>query len=220
MIVLSRLELQPRHLGVIRDLADVAEMHRTIMRAFPQSDGRSPRAELGVLFRIELGESGARILVQSRVQPDWSLLPDEYLVGAEAKEIGQALASISDRRELRFLLVANPSRKVARDDHGRSRHSRRVALTTDDARHRWLVDRGMRDGFALSGSGPHDGVRIDRVIAPPPVRGAGRSKITVKAVRYEGRLTVSDAAMLVRAIKDGLGPAKAYGCGLLSVAPV
>ena len=216
MTILSRLVLQSRHLGVARDLADVTEMHRTIMRAFPTCDDAAPRAALGVLFRTEIDDHRKLVVVQSQAPPEWDLLPDGYLAGAQAKDIGEALNAIADGRQLRFLLVANPSRKIARET---SRNSQRVELTTDDARHRWLVDRAARHGFGLSGAGPHDGVRLDSVIAPRPIRGASRSRVTVKAVRFEGRLIVTDVELFVDAIKRGIGPAKAYGCGLLSVAP-
>lgn len=219
MTILSRLELAPRHLGVARDVGDVTEMHRTIMRAFPASEDRTPRAAFGVLFRAD--PKRRVVLVQSQVVPDWSLLPDGYLVGAETKEIDEALAAISAGRELRFLLVANPSRKVAAAREGSApRNSRRVELTSDDARHRWLVERGKRDGFGLSGSGPHDGVRIDPVSGPRSAARSRRGRITVKAVRFEGRLVVVERERFVAAIAKGVGPAKAYGCGLLSVAPV
>ncbi len=216
MTILSRLELRSRHLGVARDLGDIAEMHRTIMRAFPASDDASPRAALGVLFRAETDAQQTIVVVQSQVRPAWERLADGYLAGAQTKDIGDALDAITDGRRLRFLLVANPSRKVAREA---SRNSQRVELTTHDARHSWLVDRGARHGFCLSGGGPHDGVRVDRVVTPRPVRGMSHSRVTVKPVRYEGRLVVTDAELFLDAIKRGVGPAKAFGCGLLSVAP-
>lgn len=218
MTVLSQLELRPRHLAVVRDLADPAEMHRTLMRAFPHSDGPSPRAAFGVLFRAD--PERKRVLVQSQEAPDWDQLPERYVVDAQSKEIDPALAAIGAGHELRFLLVANASRKVARAADEASRHSRRVELTDDEARHAWLAGQGIRSGFRLCGRGSHDGVRIDRVIPARPVGRQKGSRITVKAVRYEGLLTVTDPETFVGAIQSGLGPAKAYGCGLLSVAPV
>jgi CRISPR system Cascade subunit CasE len=37
---------------------------------------------------------------------------------------------------------------------------------------------------------------------------------------YDGILTVTDPALLRRALCHGVGRAKAYGCGLLTLAPV
>ena len=38
-------------------------------------------------------------------------------------------------------------------------------------------------------------------------------------VRFDGTLQVTDARALARAVRDGIGPAKAFGFGLLSLAP-
>nr|WP_246421854.1 type I-E CRISPR-associated protein Cas6/Cse3/CasE [Nocardiopsis mwathae] len=38
-------------------------------------------------------------------------------------------------------------------------------------------------------------------------------------VSYDGRLIVTDPAAFTAALKEGIGRAKAYGCGLLSLAP-
>lgn len=211
MTFLSRLELQPRSLHVIRDVGDPAQMHKTVMRAFPAVEGgdRPPRAALGVLYRLE----ELVMLVQSAVAPDWMQLPAGYLRDVASKEIDQALGAIATGLQLRFLLVANVTRKVAREG---ARHSQRVPLATDDARHAWLVRRAERAGFVLAGAGPHDGVRIDPIVSPRPIG----SRIVVDAVRFEGRLVVTDATRFLDAVRTGIGPAKAFGCGLVSVAPV
>lgn len=221
MTYLSRLQLAPRSLDVIRDIGDAAEMHRTLMRAFPQTDLPDPRAAFGVLFRNEMESGRARVIVQSHVVPDWSQLPDGYLTESDTKPIDDALGALAPERVLRFLLVANPTRKIAAPRAGeteRPRNSRRVELGSDDARHQWLERHAVRSGFELHGSGPHAGVRMDRVIPPTGTSTSRRSGITVKAVRYEGRLVVTDAEALRKALESGIGPAKAYGCGLLSLA--
>jgi CRISPR system Cascade subunit CasE len=43
--------------------------------------------------------------------------------------------------------------------------------------------------------------------------------LTVVGVRFEGRLRILDLDRFRAAIATGIGPGKAYGCGLLSIAP-
>jgi CRISPR system Cascade subunit CasE len=38
-------------------------------------------------------------------------------------------------------------------------------------------------------------------------------------VRFEGILSVDDPQRLLELVRHGIGPAKAFGCGLLSLAP-
>ena len=44
--------------------------------------------------------------------------------------------------------------------------------------------------------------------------------VTIRAVVFEGILKVTDAELFRSALASGIGPAKAYGCGLLTLAPV
>jgi len=52
-----------------------------------------------------------------------------------------------------------------------------------------------------------------------PNRG-GSASSTLHVVTFEGRLEVSDAERLTATLLAGIGPAKAYGCGLLTLAPL
>jgi CRISPR system Cascade subunit CasE len=210
MTYLSRVELNPRSIQVVRDLADPRELHRTVMRAFPDTDAREPRVTFGVLHRLEVDAGLPRLLAQSHVEPRWDVLPTGIVLRDESKSIDAAFDALKDGDALQFLLVANSTKKVKRE----GRLSARVELRTDDDRHAWLVARATRSGFDLAGSGPHDGVRIERL-----VRGTSRSKITVQAVRFQGRLIVRDVDRFRAALEAGIGPGKAYGCGLLSVRP-
>ncbi|MFC8247901.1 type I-E CRISPR-associated protein Cas6/Cse3/CasE [Streptomyces chartreusis] len=44
--------------------------------------------------------------------------------------------------------------------------------------------------------------------------------VTLVTVTYDGRLEITDPALLRRTLTQGLGRAKAYGCGLLTLAPL
>ncbi|PFX01250.1 CRISPR-associated endoribonuclease Cse3 [Nocardia farcinica] len=44
--------------------------------------------------------------------------------------------------------------------------------------------------------------------------------VTLHTATYEGRLEVTDPERLTTALLNGIGPAKAYGCGLLTLAPL
>jgi|GEM_PF-51245 len=43
-------------------------------------------------------------------------------------------------------------------------------------------------------------------------------KLELRIVEYEGLLTITDRALFVAALTEGIGRAKAYGCGLLTLA--
>src|SRR5215210_161188 len=127
---LSRLTLNPRSRQVRRELADLQQLHRTVMSGFPNTDDPQPRRSHGVLYRVEPFIQGPpQLLVQSLTKPDWRL--DERLLPgttAETKGIGALVDVLAVGDRLRFRLLANPTRKIARHtaDGERRRQGRRV----------------------------------------------------------------------------------------------
>ncbi|MSQ22447.1 MAG: type I-E CRISPR-associated protein Cas6/Cse3/CasE [Dehalococcoidia bacterium] len=226
---LSRLLLNPRHRDVQRDLSDLQAMHRTLMAAFPLvQDAASARAELGVLYRLEtdLNAGSPAILVQSGTAPQWSALPSGYLsqyIGADQqnpafKELEPLLAALKSGMSLRFRLRANPTKKVATKtgEDGRKRNGTRADLRDEEAQRAWLHRKGEHHGFVVLG------VRLaDEPLQTGRHRGQGEARrLTVASVLYNGILRVTDLALFQEALESGIGPAKAYGCGLLSVGPI
>ena len=61
---LSRLAINPRSRDVQQDLADIYQMHRTVMSAFPHVEGKDDaRAELAVLYRLETVERSREVVL-------------------------------------------------------------------------------------------------------------------------------------------------------------
>lgn len=220
---LTLMRLNPASAQVQRDLRDPQALHRTIMRGFPSviDPEKGARAYWGVLHRLEYERRSGRILlyVQSRVEPDWTFLPEGYLMddGMEnpaVKAIDRAYASLSAGRVLRFRLRANPTRKIDTKSgpQGEKRNGRRVPLVTPDAQLDWLARKAEAHGFQL---------------LQATVAAAGASELvhshstgmTFQGVLFEGRLVVRDADRFWEALENGIGPGKAYGYGLLSVGP-
>jgi len=48
--------------------------------------------------------------------------------------------------------------------------------------------------------------------------GRGRKTGKIQAVRFSGLLRVSDPAAFDRILQQGIGPAKSFGCGMMSIA--
>lgn len=230
---LSRLALDPRDRDARRDLADVHRMHRTVMSAFPQvaEPGRA-RAELEVLYRLDVDPRTGRIvlLVQSRTRPDWDHLPEGYLADAAGpwdnpatKSVAVAMGALREGQTLRFRLRANPTKKVDTKSgpDGRRRHGRRVDLRTEPQQLEWLARRAEQAGFSLLPVHPGSGVPAVRVSSGEKLLGQDRQdrRLTLVGVLFEGLLQIADPDRFRRALKAGIGPGKAFGCGLMSVAP-
>lgn len=204
---LSRLILDPRSRQVQRELADPVEMHRTILRAFGAT-----RQEAGALFRVDVERATGTptVLVQSHMAPDWAFLDEltRYLLPAEdpnpaCKQFDPALSA---GQRLAFRLRANPTVK---------RDGKRLAWLRTEDQVAWLERKGADHGFAVltchaASDGFAHGKKTDD---------GGARRVTLLTVRFDGILQVTDAGRLREAVATGIGPSKAYGCGLLSLAP-
>ena len=227
-MILSRLDLNLRSHAVIRDLSDCQQMHRTILNAFP-SAGAAPRREFALLFRVECSSTGdPYVMVQSREIPDYGHLPTGYVTNPpKIKDVSESYASLRSGMRLRFRLRANPTRKIDTKSgpRGERRNGRRVDLRSDEERLGWLARKAAGAGFEIRSvrcSAEVPDVRLapeGRTIGFRADAGGESRKLTFGAVLFEGVIQVADPAKLRAAIQSGIGSAKAYGFGLLSVAP-
>lgn len=225
-LYLSLLRLDPRSFRVQRDVGSVVRLHQIVMSAFPDviAPDLEARAYFGVLHRLEVDtrRGGMTLYVQSAIEPDWSGLPAGYLLpgsGAlpnpQVRSVATAYEGIREGRVLRFRLQANPTKKVDTKSgpDGRRRNGRRVPLARPDDQVAWLTRKASQAGFALLEVHIGGDGRV-------PGRGhQGAHEVTVQPVVFEGRLQVTHGDVFAKALREGIGPGKAWGCGLLSVGP-
>jgi len=205
-LYLSRILINPGSKQAHRDLTSAYEMHRTVMRAFPDRfDGRA-------LFRLEppRDRQWVSLYVQSDVQADWSFLRNLEGYLARSQEIsdnpGQKRFSPIFRPgdRLIFRLRANPT--VKRDGN-------RFALFRETDQLNWLKRKMEHAGAALLDfrTSAGDWHRFED--------SDGR-KATIYGVTFDGRLEISHPEPFIEALSNGIGSAKGFGFGLLSLARI
>ncbi|MFC0601007.1 type I-E CRISPR-associated protein Cas6/Cse3/CasE [Streptomyces palmae] len=149
-----------------------------------------------------------------------------------------------------FRLTANPVHHIRRESDPPGAPTKRAAHVSTRHQIGWLLKHQERAGFAVvrrqaedgsdmpgeehevyelivhdrtpvrfgkpSGTGPAEvrtgGVRNGRAPAAPDVR--------FTRATYDGRLRITDLTAFRHTLTHGLGKAKAYGCGLMTLAPV
>ena len=212
---LSRLILNPRNRRVQREIAVPYQMHRSLMRAFP--DDLDDDAER-VLFRLEAHpRMGAlTLLVQSLTMPDWSWLAETAAQGylLPVSEPNPAVKSFDLQlvpgQSLAFRLRANPTIKRKFDD---GQH-KRVGLYREEEQKKWLERKAEGGGFRLLS------VRTGRqdIVGGRIHRNGATHKLRLLAVRFDGLLQVTDPDCLRETVRRGIGSGKGFGFGLLSLA--
>jgi CRISPR system Cascade subunit CasE len=217
---LSRLILNPRNRRVQREIAKPYQMHRSLMRSFPDGIDRERDR---VLFRVDTdSRTGVpTVLLQSTLEPRWDWLENGdsgeshgargYLLRPpETKEFGLALAP---GQTLAFRLRANPTVKRRRERDDGSLRSVRDPLYREQDQRAWLDRKGEQGGF-----------RVLRANLFPEgdliawKDNGQRHKLTLFAVRFDGLLQVTDPDRLGETVRHGIGSGKGLGFGLLSLA--
>lgn len=219
-------------------------VHQRLCMAFPSAERRSDdeqflkpfkpddfacgqvhvnRAEeAGFLFRIDPQPGGrAVVLVQSAIEPRWDYAFHNagYLLAA-LPEVKTFEPCFGEGQRLPFRLLANPTRRLSRHSTGPDGQpidandvGKRVPVR-DDQLIDWLVRRA--EPWALIDKDCTT-IQPGYVYVDKERNGQGQR---LRSVRYDGILTVTNPDKLQLATVQGIGSAKAFGFGLLSVAPL
>lgn len=178
-------------------LANPYRIHQRLCLAF-REPGR-------VLFRME-ERPNLRLLVQSPTEPDWGAAFADHPVLSSPPRCKPFDPAEAVGRRLRFRLRANPTVK---------REGCRHALVDEEDQHAWLIRKGEQGGFVPSTVAVRGGMM--QVSSKGRHRGGDRQLHF--AVEFEGLLRVVAADPFADAVRHGIGSGKAYGFGLLSLAP-
>ena len=215
---LSRLQLNPTNRQVWRQhLHNPYNVHQMVMRGF--SNGVS-REAAQVLHRLEVRDDLPMLLVQSAIKPDWSGLDPAYLVAPDPFDpwpnpaVRSLNLPLQINQPLSFRLIANPTIKKGRwdDEAGKTLNSNRVPLLHENEQRGWLNKRAELSGFKVLD------VAISQGQSQKMWKARGAKPMTLYTVQFDGYLQVIDPAAMIAAVQNGIGPAKAFGCGLLSLA--
>lgn len=198
---ISQLVLDQMDRQAMRLLTDVYSLHKAVMSGF-----RDCANAQRVLFRVEpqVRDGKMRLLVQSGAEPSWGILAERCrgLVKADVKEFSPLFRA---EDSFRFRLRANPT--VTRD-------GKRFGLVREEALVHWLQRKEERLGVRFL-----DILATDEgYVTGRKVHGQAAPRVNIKTARFEGRLRVCEPNLFLESFTKGIGPGKAFGCGLLSLA--
>lgn len=239
MPYLSRIWINPLRQQSQRLLSQPQAMHAAVLCGLS-----SQPVEERVLWRLDTDEPRRPgLLVLTRSRPSWEHLveqvswPSAEEPQAETRDYAPLLEKVMPGATFAFRLTANPvqsskrpvkptkSQAEARKRAPRSSH--RLGHRTVEHQMTWLLQRaeswGVRfptsSAAAEGDDAPPADVRITARNRRSFQRRAQDSRVVLQVVTYEGHLVAEDAERLRHILLAGIGRAKAYGCGLLTLAP-
>lgn len=189
-----------------RGLRNTYDWHQAAWKAFPGRDGQ-PR---DFLTRLDERADGFRLLIvspESPTRPDWC--PAECW---QSKPIPPAYFT---KRRYAFQLCANPTKKITKlkPDGSPTKNGKRVPLRTREELVAWMHRKGEHGGFVTEEAALRTIPRGREYFQKSDQHGLH------SAVEFQGVLTVIDPAKFHETFTRGLGSAKAFGFGLLVIAP-
>jgi CRISPR system Cascade subunit CasE len=237
MPYLSRISLNPLRQQTQRMLHNPQVLHAAILGGI----SRQPVTER-VLWRMEPSQHQLSVLVLTQSTPSWQHLieqagwPSADEPQAIVKPYQPLLDQVQRGRTFAFRLKANPVSSTKTPNAPSDAQRRQLAQQRPRGvrvAHRklpdqltWLTDRLQRSGCTVL----TDTVEDDEVAA---VRVTDRHRLTFKksqrqgdtapvalqSVTFEGLLRIDDPDAARQALLDGVGAGKAYGFGLITLAP-
>jgi len=208
---LSKLTLNLRNKQVRYELNNPYEMHRTLLKAFTENDVVKDK----ILFRIEPVYNShlliAEVLVQNnKVEPQWENLTvkeNYFFCQPQTKKINFTQIQPNFYK---FKLKANATVK---------RNGKRYALYKEEQQIEWLKRKGLLYGFEPIYVNCSS-FTIGSVSKTKNAKSINLKKSDIYhfGVNYIGIIKVTNASKFIEAISSGIGPAKAFGFGMLTIA--
>lgn len=206
-MIASVLHLDRQAVKALR-ITDAYSLHRVVYSLYDDvrdSVAKQASEPSGILYADQGGDyKGRKILMLANRQPTTTvdgqhgqvqskLIPDNFL----------------EHSQYRFKVIVNPTR---RDNTSRKlqpvRGREQVA--------RWFAERATVSwGFSVA----TEHLQVDK-IEVQQFQDKQQRQVTIAQAHVQGLLRITDQTQFSRSFTQGIGRARAYGCGLLQIVPI
>jgi CRISPR system Cascade subunit CasE len=210
---LSRVFLDGSNRETLMLMSSPHHVHGAVEHCFPFA--HTPEGRPRLLWRIDAYSDPNRygLLLLSQEKPAFDALIDRYGTGqdGETKPYTPLIEKIQSGQRWRFRIKANPVRCIKNgvDVPLDAKRGKICAHVTEEQQRTWLIQRATDSGFDVH----------DVSVVHTQWHHFKKNKMTVRlrTATFEGVLEVRDAILFQHALIHGIGRAKAYGCGLLTI---
>jgi CRISPR system Cascade subunit CasE len=215
---LSRIELDTTKRETIRALGSPQVFHSAVENCCPGFPKiRAPRK----LWRVDSLNGRLYLLLLSPEKPDFARFAAQFCSldsQGDSKSYDALLSRVGAGQQWQFRLRANPVHSV-KDGPDTSGRGKVYAHVTIEQQKGWLRQRAQSCGFELTVGEAGDDRESFDVIQSEYLRFRRQNKfVTLGVSTFEGVLRVKDPVLFAKTLAEGVGRAKAYGCGLLTIA--
>lgn len=222
----SFLEFDPYHEATRGLLVDAHKAHRLTMSPFAYALEKNDfytgartghpdhRASYNILWAVNhsrpvhptmlaAAPARVRLILQSDIAPDFDYWRCQDWTDAllHRPSISEHTPAITEGRTIEYQIVIHPRRNITVKGIRKT-----VVAAHENDIHQWWLRKATAAGLNLIANPD-----IDR----PATLTSQAKNLSIRHFRLTGKATITDPARYAAAAREGIGPAKAYGCGLL-----
>lgn len=228
MTYFSQFAINPQRRESRKLLSNPRALHASVLSLFPPNNDVSSER---VLWRLDSSHPRHTLYVVSPEKPDFSHLEEQAgwnTSPGRTADYTKFLHRVVNDSAWYFTVQANPTKALRREGKPGS-HNRGtiIPLVTENQQIDWFHKRTEGWGFKLAEVTSLDetavattDLRIMNNVEQTTYkhyRDSPSKKITLRKTVFEGTLIVTDELALRRALVNGIGRAKSYGYGLLTL---
>lgn len=206
-MIASVLHLDRRAVKALR-ITDAYSLHRVVYSLYEDVrnlEQKQTSLTSGILYADQGGDvRGRKILMLANREPM------DAVEGQHGEVLSKPIPSdFLDYDQYRFKVIVNPTR---RDSASR----KLVAVRGREEITQWFAERSINSwGFEVS---PMQ-LQVDRIDVLQ-FKDKQKRNITIGQTHVQGLLRITDKAQFSKSFRQGIGRARAYGCGLLQIVPI
>lgn len=206
-MIASVLHLDRHAVKALR-ITDPYSLHRVVYSLYDDIRDEAQKktsVSSGILYADQGGDvRGRKVLMLANRQPMESV--DGQYGEVLSKPIPE---SFLEHDQYRFKVIVNPTR---RDSASR----KLVAVRGREEIGQWFIARSVKSwGFEVL----PQSLQIDRIDVLQ-FEDKKKRKVTIGQAHVQGMLRIADKDKFIHSFTQGIGRARAYGCGLLQIVPV
>ncbi|GHU05196.1 type I-E CRISPR-associated protein Cas6/Cse3/CasE [Alphaproteobacteria bacterium] len=203
-LIASVLDLDRKAVNALR-ITDLYSLHRVVYSLYDNVRGEDAQNQSsGILFYASSTSQGRRILMLSNREP--ALHVDGQHGEVRSKPIP---SSFLEYDRYRFKVLINPTRR-------NNASGKVLPVKGREAIGQWFCERAEASwGFQADA----ERLQIDAVDVLR-FTDKNRHPVTLAQAHLQGLLSVTDRGSFQRSFGQGIGRARAFGCGLLQIVPL
>lgn len=203
---LSRVRINKEIRTSMKFLGSLQVMHAAVEGCFAAGDTSRK------LWRLDYFHGQPYILVFSQEKPDFAHLAEQFGYAGDVGEIRDCqnlFQMLANGQRYRFRLCGNPVHSIKEGNRERGKVVPHVTVPQQED---WFRAKSETAGFL-----PESFAVVRRDIKKFTRKG---KLVTLHTAVFEGILQITDAESFRRTLCAGIGRAKSYGCGLLTLGRV